>query len=211
MNVVNLPMDRLRAATWSPNRMGEAMIGRLRESIKRYGVVENLVVRALDDGLYEVIGGNQRFRVLRESGVTEVPCVVVGLDDPDAMLLGQALNSIEGVDDLGLKAELVRKVLEAVPQHEILSVLPESAESLASLSSLGQADIASHLAAWQQAQAARLRHLQFQLTHGQLDTVEEALEQALAGSTSEDGNPNRRSNALVTICRSYVSLMEATS
>ena len=209
MDIVNLPLDLLREAPWNPNTMDEAMLARLRESVTRYGIVENLVVRPLNDKAYEVIGGNQRLRVLRESGVTDVSCVVVDLDDTHARLLAQALNRIEGSDDLGLKAELVRDILRTLPQSEVLGILPETADSLKALASLGEVDIAEHLQAWEEAQAARLRHMTFQLVPSQLDVVEEAFERVMAGATKDGSNPNRRGNALYQLCLDYLKRGES--
>src|SRR5688572_30617065 len=107
MQVVDISLDQLRPAPWNPNSMTPDMLARLRESLERYGVVENLVVRPLPNHLFEVLSGNQRLRVLGEMGCTNAPCVVVDLDDAQAKLLAQALNRIQGEDDLGLKAELM--------------------------------------------------------------------------------------------------------
>jgi ParB family chromosome partitioning protein len=100
---------------------------------------------------------------------------------------------------------VVRDLLEALPEENILTLLPDSAENLRSLASLGQDDLPAHLQAWQKAQAARLRHLQVQLTDGQLEVVQEAMELAMAGSIPDEGNPNQRGNALVAICRTYLA------
>ncbi len=138
MKIVDLPLDQLREAPWNPNEMDRAMMARLRESIARFGVVENLVIRPSGSGLFEVIGGNHRLQVLKEDRYPTVPCVVVDLDDAQARLLAQALNRIEGADDLGLKAELVREVLKSLPQDEVIGLLPETAESIRVLAYLGQ-------------------------------------------------------------------------
>ena len=108
MQTVDLRLDSLREAPWNPNSMDLAMVDRLRESLSRYGLVENLVVRPMDDGAYEVLSGNHRFQVLKELGFETVPCAVVDLDDAHAQLLAQALNHLHGNDDLGLRAELIR-------------------------------------------------------------------------------------------------------
>ena len=129
---------------------------------------------------------------------------MVDLDDADARLLAQGLNRIEGEDDLGLKAELFKEVLKTLPQSEVLSILPESAESLKALTTLGEIDVAQHLRAWQQAQSARLRHLTFQFSGDQLELVEQALARALAGYVAQEGSPNRRGSALTDICRIYL-------
>ena len=185
--------------------MDEPMVDRLSESIDRYGMIQNLVVRRTGEGTYEVLSGNHRLRTMREKGATTAPCVIVELDDSRAKLLAQALNRVQGEDDLGLKGEMVREVLETIPQSEVLSLLPESAASLEALSRLGQADLAEHLRAWQHAQAARLHHLIFQLSANQVKVVEEALEGVAAEAVDNDGGaPNRRGNALFLLCRFYL-------
>ena len=204
MDVVDLPLVKLREVPWNPNVMDDHMLARLKKSITRFGLIENLVVRAVGRGEYEVLSGNQRLHVLRESGIPSAPCAVVDLDDAQARLLAQALNRIQGEDNLGLKAELVRQVLESLPEQEVLDLLPETAEPLQALATLGKADLAEHLEAWEQAQAARLEHMIFQLSHKQVEVVTEALERVMAGVTKDGSNPNRRGNALHQLCRDYL-------
>jgi ParB family chromosome partitioning protein len=179
MKVIDVSIEQIHEAVWNPNQMDEVMHSRLRRSIQRFGLVLPLVVRPLEANSYQTIGGAQRLAVLRELGITAVPCVVVEADDANARLLAQALNRIQGQDDLGLQAELIREVLQSLPQEEVLSLLPETAQSLQALSSLGQETMADYLKSWQNAQSARLKHLQFQLTPAQLEVVEEALTQVL--------------------------------
>jgi len=204
MKTVDISLCQLHEAPWNANRMDEAMAARLKESISRYGVVENLVVRQLEEKSFEVISGNQRLSILRQAGFLQAPCVVVEVDDAHARLLAQALNHIQGEDDLGLRAELLRQVLEKVPQKEILAILPETACSLQSLSSLGSETIAEYLQKHQAAQAARLKHMQFQLTATQLATVEKALTQILERIQAQEDNPNLRGNALYFLCKNYL-------
>ena len=103
------------------------------------------------------------------------------------------------------KAELLREVLSSLDEDYVLEVLPESRESLHELASLGQADLAAHLQAWQAAQSARLKHLQFQLLPSQLAVVEEALRQLLPIARESKGdNPNTRGTALYLLCSGYL-------
>ncbi len=204
MKTIELPLDQLRQAPWNSNRMDEHMMARLRESIKRYGLVENLVVRQTGD-IYEVLSGNQRLMVLHDLGLKTIPCVVVDLDDAHARLLTQALNHIQGQDDLGLRAELVRTILETIPEKEIAAFLPETVESLKALASMRQETIAEYLENWQQAQAARLKHMQFQLTTKQLEVIEEAMANIMPqASRMHRDNPNTRGTALYLLCKSYL-------
>ncbi len=199
--MVDIQLSELREAPWNPNVMDPGMTEHLRESITQFGLVENLVVRPLQDGSNEVLSGNQRFQVIRELGYETAPCVVVELDDAEAMLLGQALNQIQGEDNPGLRAELMRNVLLDLTEEDVLAVLPETVESLRELASLGQEDMAASLVAWNRVQSARLRHLTFQLTKSQVEVVEQALAQAPETSSTGTGNPNLRGNALYELCR----------
>ena len=194
MQIVNLALDQLREAPWNPNTMTPDVYAKLRESVKRFGVVANLVVRHLGEA-FEVISGNQRLQVYRELAMESAPCFIVELDDAHARLLAQVLNRTHGEDDLGLKAELLQDILSSLDQQEVLDVLPETPESLSVLSGLGQDDIVRHLQVWQQAQKARLQHLTFQLTSEQSVVVERALSLAKP-RTSPNGQqiPKKRTN-----------------
>jgi ParB family chromosome partitioning protein len=205
MQVVDLPLSQLKEAPWNPNQTDDAMLDRLRESLTRFGLLTNLVVRPIAQDTYEVLSGNQRLQVLRELGYAAAPCVVVELDDARVGLLSQALNRIQGEDDLGLRAELLREVLKALPQQTVLGLLPETTESLKAMASLGQNDIAAYLQNWQRAQPARLKHLTFQFTPEQLEVVEEALAYLLPlARQSPTDSPNDRGTALYLLCLGYL-------
>src|SRR5918992_4861266 len=209
MQVIDLPLNQLQEAPWNPNQMDAAMLNKLRESIARYGLVENLVVRPLDGGCYEVLSGNQRLQILRELRHSPVPCVVVALNDAHARLLSQALNRIQGEDNLGLRAEVLREVLNTLPQKEVLSLLPETIEGLKALAMLGRDTMAEYLQNWQQAQGARLKHLAFQLLPDQLEVVEEALSRLLPlARQAQSHSPNARGTALYLLCLGYLEREE---
>ena len=205
MKTVDISLPELRPAPWNPNQMDETMMERLKESISRYGLVEPLVVRPFDDSLYEVLSGNQRLRVLQGMDLKSVPCVVVELNDTKAMLLAQAMNGLHGEDDLALKGALLKEILSSVSEDEVLSLLPETTESLKSLPLINEIDLAEHLKAWEEAQVARLRHMQLQFTDKQLETVEEAVS-LMIHEAKENGfdNPNTRGNAVFLLCKFYL-------
>lgn len=202
MNVLDINIENLVYAPWNSNIMDPEMLARLRESIKRYGIVQNLVVRPAGDFNYEVLSGNQRLTVLKEMGVSSTPCVIKDLDDAHARLLAQALNHIHGDDDLGLRAEVIRNILGTMSTLEVVNLLPETTNSLSAIASMGTDSVASYLTDWQQAQFVKLKRLQFRLTTSQLEVVEKALTKILPRvyETISD-NPNRRGNALYLICK----------
>jgi ParB family chromosome partitioning protein len=204
MNVVELPIEALREAPWNANQIDAAMLQRLRSSISRYGLIQNLVVRRIDNG-YEVLSGNQRLKLLREFNLSKVPCVIVDLDDAHARLLAQVLNHTHGSDDLGLRAELLREVLQVIPEQEVMSVLPDTMGGLAGIGAIGRETLAGYLQNWEKARAARLRNLLFKLTPDQLQTVEAAVAQMLPEARLQQGiNPNARGTALYLLCKSFL-------
>ena len=99
MKITNIPVDLLQQPQWNPNQMDDGNLMKLGRSIDRYGLVQNLVVRLMEDGTYEMLAGNQRLQVLSQSGIMEVPCVVVELKDGEARLLCQAFRLPSPVDD----------------------------------------------------------------------------------------------------------------
>ena len=207
MQVVDLSIKNITPADWNPNHMDDFMASRLRRSIQHFGVVLPLVVREVGQDRYETIGGAQRLTISREMGFAHVPCVVVEADGAQARLLSQCLNRIAGGDDLGLKAELIRELLSSLPEEEVTRLLPETDESLSALASLGQEEMAGHLLAWQEAQKARLKHLQFQLTPDQLEVVEEALARLTPQAKQAGGDsPNMRGTALYLLCKKLLEL-----
>jgi ParB family transcriptional regulator, chromosome partitioning protein len=205
MNIIELPISQLKEAPWNANQMDQATEDKLKESLRNFGLVQPLVVRSVGNSSYEVLSGNHRLRLLNDMHFTSVPCMVVSLDDARSMLLAETLNNLHGEDNLALKGSLLEKILADIPQDKVLSILPETATSLQSLSSLGQTDMAQHLKAWEESRSARLKHMQLQLTIPQLELVEEAIkavmpEVKILGLKSF----NQRSTAVFLICKSYI-------
>ena len=205
MQVDELSIERLEEAPWNPNQMDDVTLKRLTESIKQSGLVEPLVVRPTEDHHYEVLSGNQRLKAINGLGFKIVPCVVVDLNDAEAMLLAQALNNLRGEDDPVLKGNLLKTILTSVPENRVISLLPEDKESLRSLTSFGQTDLAQHLQAWEQAQATKLKHMILQFTEQQLEAVEKAVNNIMPDVKKDNsGSPNKRGTAIYLLCKYYL-------
>ena len=64
----------------------------LTESIAEHGLIQPLTVRALDNGYYQIIAGERRWRASRQAGLNELPCMVIEADDRKAMELALIEN-----------------------------------------------------------------------------------------------------------------------
>ena len=78
----NDSIQEISAALIQPNRyqprreFDEAALNELAESIKSYGILQPLIVRALDDGKYELIAGERRLRASKIVGLENVPAII---------------------------------------------------------------------------------------------------------------------------------------
>lgn len=74
--------EKIKPNRWQPRRtFDETLLSELAESIKLYGILQPLIVRANDDGTYELISGERRLRASKLAGLTEVPALVREFSD----------------------------------------------------------------------------------------------------------------------------------
>ena len=64
----------------------------LADSIREHGLIQPLVVRPRKSGGYQLIAGERRWRASRMAGLSEVPVIVMDIDDQKAMELALIEN-----------------------------------------------------------------------------------------------------------------------
>ena len=96
MVIQTLPVDKLVPADYNPRKdlkPGDPEYEKLKRSIAEFGYVEPVIWNKTTG---HVVGGHQRLKVLIDSGVTEVECVVVEMSEEKEKALNVALNKISG-------------------------------------------------------------------------------------------------------------------
>lgn len=82
----------------------------LKASINANGLLQNITVRPLDDGTFEVIAGSRRLKACRELGMQKIPCTIVEADDETAYTLATTENlvreNMNAVDEANAVAKL---------------------------------------------------------------------------------------------------------
>jgi len=80
----------------------EDELQQLADSIREHGIIQPLAVRPADGGYYQIIAGERRWRAARIAGLSEVPVLILDVDDRTVMemalienLQRQDLNPIE--------------------------------------------------------------------------------------------------------------------
>lgn len=75
--VVEIPVDEIRPNRSQPRKnFDEAAMEELAESIRYYGVLQPLLVRALPEGGYELVAGERRLRAAKLAGIHSVPALL---------------------------------------------------------------------------------------------------------------------------------------
>lgn len=74
-------------------------LSELSDSIKENGVIQPLIVtNDTDDGRYSLIAGERRLRASKLAGLTEVPVVVIDVDNEDSLLELALIENIQRTD-----------------------------------------------------------------------------------------------------------------
>lgn len=88
-------LDEVSTTSIIPNRyqprahFDDEAITALADSISELGILQPLIVRPTDDGLYELIAGERRLRAAKRAGLQQVPVIIREVDD--AASLAQAI------------------------------------------------------------------------------------------------------------------------
>jgi len=86
----NLPLDVITPGRYQPRSVfDEEKLNELADSIRSQGVVQPVVVRPVDDGQYELIAGERRWRAAQLAGIGDIPAVI--RDVPDEVSVAMAL------------------------------------------------------------------------------------------------------------------------
>lgn len=81
----DIPIDAIVASPFNPRtEFDEAELISLAQSIEAHGLLEPIVVRPLDNGRYELVAGERRWKACQHAGLAKVPSVVRRLDDQQA-------------------------------------------------------------------------------------------------------------------------------
>jgi len=91
--LLHIPLEMIHPNPRQPRRRfePEATAG-LAASIRHQGVLQPIVVRPRDEGGYQLVAGERRWRAAREAGIATLPALVRNVGDRDTLLLGLVEN-----------------------------------------------------------------------------------------------------------------------
>ena len=86
--VVEIEMEWLRAFPNHPFKViGDSQMIELQDSIKKYGVLNPLIVRPKIEGYYEIISGHRRKYAAEKLGYKKIPVIIRMLQDDEAVVI----------------------------------------------------------------------------------------------------------------------------
>ncbi|MCL5410242.1 MAG: ParB N-terminal domain-containing protein [Patescibacteria group bacterium] len=115
LNIVYVPVSELKPAPYNPRTWSKEQSANLKESIKRYGLVDPLLVNSAPNRKGIVIGGHFRLAIIKELGIKEVPVVYIDIPDIEKEKnLNVRLNKNTGSFDWDLLADFDEVFLKDV-------------------------------------------------------------------------------------------------
>jgi ParB family chromosome partitioning protein len=121
-----IDIERILPNSHQPRKaFDEIGLDELANSIRAHGVVQPIVVRPLEDGFFQLIAGERRWRASQRAGLTQIPAVVRESGDHQALEIAlveniqrEDLNPIEEaqayerlINDFGMTQEEVARAV----------------------------------------------------------------------------------------------------
>ncbi|MEM9881709.1 MAG: ParB/RepB/Spo0J family partition protein [Planctomycetota bacterium] len=132
MEIVSLPIGRLRPHPRNSNVMPDDRFKKLVEHLEVSGRYPPVIVRPQGEE-YQVLDGHHRVKALQRLQRPTVRCDVWDVDDNRALLLRATLNRLEGRDDPRKRAALLGELAERFDAKSLPDRLPEDAGRLKKL------------------------------------------------------------------------------
>ncbi|MDF2548634.1 MAG: chromosome partitioning protein ParB [Anaerosolibacter sp.] len=162
------------------------------DSIKLHGVIQPIVVRAVDIG-YEIVAGERRWRAAREAGLKEIPCIIKELNDQQGMEIALIEN---------IQRENLNPIEEALAFKSLLDTYHLTQEQISKAIGKSRPHIANTMRLLNLHETIQEMLIENQITSGHARAIlrleSASLQQKLSKEVVERGLSVRETEALVT-------------
>lgn len=194
---------------WNPNIVSPENELKIEESIRRHGMYKPILIRELNDGRLQIIGGEHRATIAKRLGIIEIPAINLGkIDESKAKEIGLIDNARFGEDDTVKLNEILADIGGI---DELLSVMPWTddeinvfASSTIALDSLEELDSPSEDFDLPKATKVQTHQImRFKVPMADIDEIAKIVEKTIKtqGFTESDSLTNA-GDALVYLLRS---------
>ncbi len=93
VKALKLILISCRLGKYQPRRdFDEQALNELAASVKKYGVMQPVIIRPIEDGNFEIIAGERRWRAAKIAGLDTIPAVTKEIDDQTALAMALMEN-----------------------------------------------------------------------------------------------------------------------
>ncbi len=127
-HLIEVDPQRIKFNPLNPRKHRGPEYLRLKENIKKNGIIQLPTVRVLDGKFYEVIDGEGRVSIAQEEHFEKIPVVSVGIiDEHEALVMLQSANTMrsfnflaecKGLANLHRQGNTIRQLAEQFSSHE---------------------------------------------------------------------------------------------
>lgn len=135
--VRKIPVSQIVPNRFQPRTIfDDEKIAELAQTIRTHGIIQPIVVRECEDGTFEIIAGERRWRAVQTLGWTEIPAIIKNLNDKETASVALIEN---------LQREELTPIEEAMAYAKLLELHHLTQEALAQRLGKGQSTIANKL------------------------------------------------------------------
>jgi len=190
LNLIYYNPTELIAAEYNPRQLTKEQHKDLTDSIKRFGLVDPLIVNTHKERKNILVGGHQRLKIAQELNIKEIPCVEVELTPAKERELNIRLNKNSGEWDY-----------DALANNFDVGELTEWGFTDENLFPFDQ-DYGTEFSL-PDGDKEPFQQMTFTLSDEQAEVVENTIKKAKQNDFGDTGNENSNGNALWWVCNSY--------
>lgn len=133
--IEEVPLDSIQPNPYQPRKdFDEASLDELVASIRTHGVVQPLILRSSEDGTYQLVAGERRWRAARKAGLDTVPALIRPVEESQMLEVALIEN---------LQREDLNPVEEARAYRVLLEEFGLTQEQLAGRVSKSRSQVAN--------------------------------------------------------------------
>ncbi|MDF0601276.1 ParB/RepB/Spo0J family partition protein [Psychromarinibacter sp. C21-152] len=132
-----VPVEQIRPNPNQPRRQfAEERLSELAQSIEEKGIIQPLILRPVDDGMYEIVAGERRWRAAQMARLHEVPALIREYDDTEVLEVA-IIENIQRAD--------LNPVEEATGYRQLMDRFGHTQEKIADALGKSRSHIANSL------------------------------------------------------------------
>lgn len=208
MDITLIELNKIKPNDYNPNVVSEDMLAKLRAEIGQKGLCEPIIVRSRGDG-YVIVDGEHRWRICRDLGWQEIPCIIQNCDDNEAKIKTLQLNYMRGSAMPIKLAHLIHSLSKEIKLEDLTKRLPYGQSQL--LDNLELLKLPDNFGKELENKAKQEEQelpsvISFVVYKKQTEVIEKAINIAI--QELPEGTKNSKALALEAICAYFIAAQE---